>query len=257
MRSNRSNSMSSNSSTESVDSAYKSCPGTPRSLLHGSRSPFMEKQPLPSTPEAPTLPERHDKMPCSPLATASSPNSKDESVLKHALSMPPLVAQHTWFHQPEPPKDGQHSPKLDHLLEYSRRAVHAAMARNHGDDRYPPIPETASQPAPPNLQWQPASTSSFLAPAPGGFSHAATPPSHPAAMMYQYSQLAAMQQYAAMQHQLQHARMAASKDGIKSARYALYIIVRDIKCKKSNLTLFFWPRTVGIGIFQLLTIQAI
>lgn len=73
MRSSRSNSMSSNTSNESVDSAYRtiSTPGTPCSGYGDPRSPYI-----------------HDR--------ADKPTS-DLPTLKSALSTPPLIGQHLWF----------------------------------------------------------------------------------------------------------------------------------------------------------------
>ena len=153
MRSNRSNSLSSTSSTESsgsVDSAYRSAPGTPpRSALY----------PLPGEPE--------------PEATSSSPTSSapGPSVLKQALAMPPLVAQHTWFHHPM--RQQQQREDLHRsVFELSRRAAHEAMKGGP-----PPPPPQAMIPP------HPAAAA--------------------AAMMYQqqqYAAAAAMHQY--MQHSL-------------------------------------------------------
>ena len=85
MRSSRSNSISSNTSNESVDSAYRtiSSPGTPCSGYGDPRSPYT-----------------HDREKLSDLPT-----------LKSALSMPPLIGQHLWFMG----EDGKKARTSDHL----------------------------------------------------------------------------------------------------------------------------------------------
>ena len=85
MRSSRSNSISSNTSNESVDSAYRtiSSPGTPCSGYGDPRSPYT-----------------HDREKLADLPT-----------LKSALSMPPLIGQHLWFMG----DDGKKVRTSDHL----------------------------------------------------------------------------------------------------------------------------------------------
>lgn len=75
MRSSRSNSMSSNTSNESIDSAYRtiSTPGTPCSGYGDPRSPYI-----------------HDR-------SSSEKPTSDLPTLKSALSTPPLIDQHLWF----------------------------------------------------------------------------------------------------------------------------------------------------------------
>ena len=187
MRSSRSNCLSSNSSLESIDSAYRSAPGTPRNLLHGARSPYLDvKLDNNHVSVATTIPA---PVPTAP--SSSSPKSDGaDSVLKQALSMPPFVAQHTWFHPGSTPSRTRASEDLHRsaVMELSRRAAHEAI---HNPPPPPPPHTTESH--------CPVTAAAAAAAAAGVLPPPHLPPAM-AAMMYQQHQLA-MQQYAAVLHQ--------------------------------------------------------